>query len=62
MSNITVNLEIVHQAIQTVLIDNKAVERNEWSLALLLEKVTGSDLCNGIDAALKTCFDGRKVS
>ena len=55
-------MEVVHQAIQTVVVDNKAVGRNEGSVTLLLENTTGSDLYNEIDATLKTCFVGRKVS
>lgn len=58
------NVEVLSQAIQAVVADNRAVGREEKSLALLLEKIQEAsmpDLYNELFTALNSCFDGRKV-
>ena len=52
----TVSLQVIHEAIKTVVPDNQAASGSEESLTLLL------DSYSGVISALQSCFSGRVKS
>ena len=55
----TVSLQVVHEAINTVITDNQAAGRSEESLSILLD--SSADY-SGVISALQSCFSGRVKS